>query len=250
MKVGIFGDSFCDTYDKCYKVDYKEYHWAYILSKMMGATEVDFCAEEGSSFYYTYKNVLKFGKKYDKIIVCVTSSERYPVKIVANHLIQPDGEWVPTTASIPKDLDKTTKDYITGWFLATDEDFINDIQEAFIKNLENTFNNIIFIPNFGNSFFADRLLRGNFWDSNQWNLHQYHDFFRRLINKKYDQSYELNGPDKMLCHLPTEWHPHLAKMIYNHIILGQELTREIFPLTDLNPDTYFSSSVPKSSGVS
>jgi hypothetical protein len=235
MKIGVFGDSFCDTFDMRDKIDYKEYHWAHILSKSLGATTVDFYAEAGSSFYYTYQNILKLAPQYDKVICCVSSPYRYPVKICPP--ISDNGCWVPGVENIPKVFDESMKQNIKGWYLISDLPYLENVQEAFISNLENKFSNIMIIPCFTNSFTNERQARGSFFAAYKWSLYQ--AVFRNHIKVNFNTSWEVLGPTNMLCHIPTEWHPHVAETIYNHIKYGSDLKVECFPLSTTDPKNYF-----------
>jgi len=238
MKIAVFGDSFCHTISTDDNVDYKTYHWAHHLGKMLGAESIDFYGEAGSSFYYSFKKIIDLGHNYDKVICCVTSPNRFPVKLV-NDIALNRSSWTPGVENIAKNFDEETKTYLKGWFMLSDQTYLDDVQESFITYLEHKFNNIIFVPCFSTSFVTSRHSRGSFFNSGKFNLHQYHAIFRKVIEIQDNTSWEIVGPTGMLCHIPTEWHPHVAETIFNHIKFGHDLHVKAFPISNKTKSNYF-----------
>lgn len=77
MKIGIFGDSYADI-----NGDTQQYSWPNLLHKKYNSEVFALC---GTSAWWSYENFLKHNHKYDTIIFCHTSSQRWP--IVPNDIV-------------------------------------------------------------------------------------------------------------------------------------------------------------------
>jgi hypothetical protein len=61
-----------------------------------------------------------------------------------------------------------------------------------------------------------------------------------ILNKgQFAMKYDLNGPGKILCHIPWVWHEPLTEMIYNHIVHNEKLELPVWPLDNKNLWNYF-----------
>jgi hypothetical protein len=239
MKVGVFGDSFAHTifyapepYDKLpnQNFDYKEYHWAYHLSKKLGADTVDFFAQAGSSFYFSYKKIFELGHNYDQIIFVVTNPYRFPTCLGDNWGINAGN----ISNTVPSDVARDLK----GWFNLSDNNYLEDVQEAFIAKLESKFNNIIYIPSFRPSFNEERHIKNRTFG--EFNLHAFHTKFTEKINMKGPITrWEYFDTNRVLCHIPTLWHEPISQIIYNHIKHGTELTVPDLHLEILDMNHYY-----------
>jgi hypothetical protein len=236
MKFAIFGDSFVDAmyFAKDRNVyDYRYHLWATRLAEKLGATSIEYYGAGGSSFYYSYKKILEEGHKYDRIIFSVTEPARFPTKV---HDV-----WCPNLGTLQfANFDAADKKRVEAWFEITPDTYLEDIQEAFLHHLESLFPNIILVPNFSHSFNKDRQYRGGLFESHKWNLMSFCIKMMNILNKgQFAMKYDLNGPGKILCHIPWVWHEPLTEMIYNHIVHNEKLELPVWPLDNKNLWNYF-----------
>lgn len=97
MKLGIFGDSYADT-----NGDDDHYSWPNLLAKQYNTEIFGLC---GTSTWWSYQNFLKNYTKYDSIIFCHSSANRWP--ILPDDLI--GGNWDISNARGPKTPEKLRK---------------------------------------------------------------------------------------------------------------------------------------------
>lgn len=72
MKIGVFGDSYADV-----NFNKPESCWPFIVSQSLEA-DADYYAKSGTSLWWAYEQFKKHYKKYDVIIFCLTSANRWP----------------------------------------------------------------------------------------------------------------------------------------------------------------------------
>jgi hypothetical protein len=241
MKVGVFGDSFAHTvfsapFHKGVEhngQDFKKYHWGYLLAKKLGATRVDYHAQAGSSFYYSYNKICKLGHNYDILITTVSNPYRFPTAINGSWGINDPNTWSNFPTSIANGL--------RGWDEIVDIKYKEDVQESFLQTLENKFKNIIFVPSFPASFKKERQQKGGLSDSKNFSLyHFYHQFVTKIQGKGSTISrWENFGSDRMLTHIPTVWHTPISQILYEHLIKTTKLTVPDLPLEISDIDHYF-----------
>lgn len=73
MKIGVFGDSYADEVF----ADERPHAWPCIIGRELNA-EVGYHAKSGTSMWWSYQNFKNNFEKYDVIVFCYTSAQRWP----------------------------------------------------------------------------------------------------------------------------------------------------------------------------
>ena len=204
MKFAIYGDSFVDG------VDRNSQTWAAQLAVKMGATSIDYHGRGGSSFYWTYQQILDTADQYDHIIVAVTEPVRFPVT-VENHFITG-----PPSVNLVSSLKSQT--YLLGWFMISDFDYLATVQNLMINDIKQRFPRSRFIACFPNSFTSD------------FNLLHINLLAKKILGVDSVDTTILGEKPAMLCHIPQPWHTVLADYLYNTAEPNvADCTAELFP---------------------
>lgn len=151
MKIAIYGDSF-----SCGDVSSRHFHWYTLLAEMLDGETMTF-GLGGSSLYYSYKKFTEYHKNYDLNIFCVTHFQKYPKSITIDGQI----EW-PSSIGAVEHLKEKHKNKISNyelkfldnlykWYMASSDEFMMNVQEVFLRKMENECSNLILIPCFSNS---------------------------------------------------------------------------------------------------
>lgn len=196
MKIGIYGDSYVSGLER------NNQTWAHYLARLMGATDVSYHGLSGSSFYWTYQQILSTADQYDQIIVAVTEAMRFPVRV--------DGCFVTGVSCLDQltDISDRTRQYLQGWFMISDLDYLYDMQNLMIRDIAHRFPNARFLACFHDSI-KDQ------------------EFYLAHVNLLVKQQLDLTALDDagdfleetsgLLCHIPLEWHMPLAEYLYKFI---------------------------------
>jgi hypothetical protein len=138
--IGIFGDSFTGV---DYLPSYK-YHWSSLLASNLGSDLTNY-GKPGSSIYYSYKKFEQNYHKHDLNVFLVTEPSRYIKSVVLA-----DGSivYVPGITALEhlkKNMYTRDVEALYGWFLASDDDFNNDMATLMVEKVHELDNNCIII---------------------------------------------------------------------------------------------------------
>jgi len=169
MKIAVFGDSFAATDCYSYSRDPGP-SWVEILSKNFDVT----CfAEGGSSFYFSYKNLLDNANEFNYLILCVTDYWRMSLSndlstlISGSNFLHVSGingvNYIHSKIKNAKNISIVEKqkllemaDSIKKYFLYwRQNEEVKTFHNLMIDYLERNYKNIILIPCFKNSYGDD-----------------------------------------------------------------------------------------------
>jgi hypothetical protein len=152
--IGIFGDSFTGV---DYLPSYK-YHWSSLLASNLGSDLTNY-GKPGSSIYHSYKKFEQNYHKHDLNIFLVTEPSRYikPVTLVDDSPVYVPG--ISALENLKKNMHTRDVETLYGWFLASDDNFNNDMAILMVEKVCELDNNCIIIKCFisspvGNSIHA------------------------------------------------------------------------------------------------
>ena len=210
MKIGVFGDS--------YAIGHKEsadFHWYNLLSKKLDAV-VETYGMGATSVYYSYKNFIKYHKKYDLNIFLVTHYSRYTKPIFSN--------WYASINSVEDHLknpnlkkdEKIILEFLKGWFVMSDDNFLKLTQDLLVGKILELRSNTLIIPCWENegSLLIERQKElkidptGNCWTFNKKAL--------PALNIKTFENLE-EKMSKIACHFTPEISEIFADAVYNKI---------------------------------
>lgn len=145
MKIGVFGDSYCD---KLYTADDTDRIWYRFLKTNLDC-ELDCYGEGGSSILFSARLIEKHARDYDLVIWCLTTPGRFSFPTNSNH----NRSYHVTTAwdaVITDDLDlikkhQTCVDYLKYIFDWNTENFVG---RSIVNYIQTQFSNIMIIPCF------------------------------------------------------------------------------------------------------
>lgn len=136
MKVGIFGDSFADPYNKM--IDHLA--WPILLKSKY---DVNVWAKAGSSIYYTYKNFMEHHMESDINVVVITDLCRYTKSV--SFKSQPGREWyiagsvgINHVRRFVKDMTPSERlelNKIQASLEVMDLDFMKDMKELMVNEI-------------------------------------------------------------------------------------------------------------------
>lgn len=216
MKIGIFGDSYVDG--RTINEDLNQHTWATKLARMLGADHIGYHGRAGSPLYYSYQQLIQHGHLYDRIILAVTEPMRYPVAVGENQVF--------VSGYIGcNHFRNPLRDQLRGWFQASDPQYLNVIQELFLKDLSVRFPKILMVPCFKTSFTGSRAFP---WAG--WQLSLINQQMIQQLGLDQDQSRwntkitEIVGVDHTLCHIPWEWHDAVAHAVHRYVMASRPST--------------------------
>jgi hypothetical protein len=137
----IFGDSFgASGNDSIF-----DQWWPTKLAKKMNVkTYTNYC-RGATSFYFTYKNFLKHHAENDINVVLITNPNRYSKSTKLPSLSIRSENNITNVASLHDIREKNmniltaeehkTVDYLEGWFIATDDQYMCDMQTLMIEHI-------------------------------------------------------------------------------------------------------------------
>lgn len=157
MRIGIYGDSFAETYHQS-----KHIAWFNLLAKFIPNAKITSHGKGGSSVFFSYNKFLQTHIKYDFIIFLVTDPIRYtkPVNIdgddIFPHSLR-EIEYLLRFQNISKS-DKVLLENLKHYYTTiADEEYNVQMTELMLDQMEKIHPNIIFFPCFNNSLMKSRL---------------------------------------------------------------------------------------------
>lgn len=156
MKIGIYGDSFGESY-----IQSKHFAWYNLLTRYLPGSKVKSFAKGGTSVFYSYKQFLQTHHMFDVIIFLVTEPNRYtkPVNINGEEVYPHNIIQIDKMLS-DKNISNQDKNFLVGlknyYVDIIDEDFNAFATELMLEKIEKMHHRIIFFPCFYNSFSQER----------------------------------------------------------------------------------------------
>ena len=206
MKIGVFGDSFCES-----QVGDNTVKWWYQLTNC--GHEVQSFGESGSSIVYTAQKIKTMAEKFDFIIWAVTEPNRISIDInedpwtlhftagnyerYNNHRFKPETD---SKLQIAVDYHKYVSDAEQNTF----------ISECIVKHFLNCYKNLMVIPCFYDPLGHPKF---NLWDLNEWEAKFY--FPDLCVVEIYEKYFDMRP-----CHLSIENNKILAEQVANNLNHG------------------------------
>jgi hypothetical protein len=219
MKFAIYGDSYAAA-SAANKPDPKlnSLAWTTVLAQRLGATTIDYYAQSGTSFFYSYQKIMDTARQYDRIIVAVTQSTRYTKSINGYYFVSP----VHVNHAKDYGLDYHTVSKLNAWFGMSDIEFMDTAQELMIRAVESHSPGAVLVPSFPQSFTGTRADR---WHN--FGLCNINSIMRDQLSLHYvgwrpgvHPTYEIRNETGILCHIPVEWQSATADIVYNFLANG------------------------------
>lgn len=224
MKIAIYGDSFASGFPMN-----KHFAWYNLLAEKLGGKVFDHKDEEGFGIawggratYLSYKNFLKYYKNYDFNIFIAGDPYRhtkeYTLKINAPFYISNYNTVEPSFES--GIIDRKEADYLTGWFMMSDHEYLIDMQELILRDIESKDSKCLMIPSQRQtSFIKERMNKLNM-DFGLTDLHGV-----QLKSMKSPPGYwaKSEPPDKISCHYSVETNQWLANAVYDYLTNNKKL---------------------------
>lgn len=206
MKIGVFGDSFCDS-----TVGDNSVKWWHLLENY-GHQVIGF-GEVGASLIYTSEQIRDFAENFDFIIWTVTEPTRLSIKIDEDpeilHFTRSDHSRYNSYRFKPETnlKIKIAIDYHKHIFDPEQHVFVG---ECIVRHFLNCYNNLMVIPCFYDPLGHPKF---NLWDLNEWEARFY--FPELNVIEIYEQYI-----DKRPCHLSLENNQILAHQVAGNLNSG------------------------------
>lgn len=230
MKIAVYGDSFA-----CGDVRTSHFHWYNLLADKLSAKATSF-GLGATSLYYSFKLFEKHHKDYDLNIVCVSHFQRFPFSLKLDGKL----EW-PNSISAVDNIKNRYKDTISkedlnslndiySWYRLSKDEYLMDVQESFLKNMESECSNLVLLPsfNYNGSFGQARIKKSNIGERGSML-----DFSNAQNNFWKDKNLKDAWQEnvlKMACHFTPETNCVVADVVYNYIFNKQQFdSPEIIP---------------------
>ena len=223
----IFGDSFgASANDSIF-----DQWWPTKLAKKLGVkTYTNYC-RGATSFYFTYNNFLQHYAKNDINVVLITQPNRYSKLTKLPSLSRPENnitnigslhEIRKNNMNILTTEDHKTLDYLEGWFIATDDQYMYDMQMLMVEHIIKLDPNAILIPCFYGSITPE--MYSQLGLSENKNLYevlkmQYQSFgSSKNINIVSDY---IEKPESICCHFTHEFNDQVTDVVFERITTGK-----------------------------
>ncbi len=215
MKIGIYGDSFAETYPQS-----KHFAWFNLLTHYIPNARIKSYGKAGTSVFYSYKLFLQTYQTFDVVIFLVTDPNRYtkPMIIDGNDLYPHSIrqiELMLANESISKQ-DKILLENLRNYYISIiDEEFNAFANELMLQKIETLHKKVIFFPCFPNAMSTERQNKSGLFHTKNTMGH----ITQMQSNKlKVDNIgfYEEN-PSKISCHLTEEYNHAVAQFFATKI---------------------------------
>jgi hypothetical protein len=213
MKFAIYGDSFAEsswTFDP--KPELDALAWTTLLAQRLGATSIDYHAQGGSCFFYSYQRMLATADQYDRAIITVSEPNRYTKEIAGHRFTGP-----PRVNAPYPGVSKATMNHLLGWFVSSDQDYMNLAQELILQDIEARWPTTVIVPSFSNSFTGARAAAWRNFSLIDINL-MVLDHFKLEGDHSPRERKTATG---IMCHMPVEWQSAVAQIVYNFLKTGK-----------------------------
>lgn len=221
MRVAIYGDSFAASVE-----DRIETGWAYLLGKKFGEPSVNF-AKIASNTYYSYKLFIQNYKNFDYNIFLFTVPYRY-TKILHldslkkyeyfSHLSMVEWYLKHYEQKLSSE-DKNLLENLRGWFIVSDDEFMEEAQLLMLKEIINKDKNVLLYPSFPHSVTTriNMEIERDFSASVMHWANKVEEWFNIAL-RDYNENHEI-----ITCHMTPEINSAFADAIYNYITTGKKI---------------------------
>lgn len=215
MKLGIFGDSYA-----CGHKQSQHFHWYNLLAEKL-EYEVQTHGLGATSTFYSYNEFLNYHEKYDHIIFLVTNYGRYTKPF---YLESTDGnpEWYSSINRVEHDLERTDitiserqhLEYLKGWFLVSDDDFLQTSQDLIVGNILNIRPESLIIPSFHKDYSLVAQRRIELEIDESGNCYTFQQTATSALGITSNTNL-LEKHDKIACHFTPEVSLAFTEAVYN-----------------------------------
>lgn len=249
MRIGVFGDSFAAIPTMKMHINHV---WYNILAKKLGG-EVYNCELKtsglghglgGSSTYWSYKKFLKYYHEFDYVIFSASDAVRYTkfVDVYQNNS--------PVTLHGLNSIDAYLKDdkissetkelikQIRTWYVVNDDEFMYDLQELLLSDIERKTNGKVLIMSaireaaFTKQRIESSPIKFGLWDFTKV-LHKSTGTTTFPNHANYERHY------KIINHMTHEGNKYLADMLYDNIVNGAVLELPTFIKHEYSHEYYW-----------
>lgn len=223
MKIGVFGDSYAAAFKENYY-----FAWFNLLAKKLGGEVIDHNGNKnlgiswgGRPTYKSYKLFLKYYKNYDFNIFIAGDPFRYTKPYLASG----NEFWISNFNTVEPSLkagwiDQKEADLLTGWFMKSDYDFLADMQELILQDIERHDPKVYIIPSqIETSFTKKRMEQSNM----NFGLTQLFTAQLKYLNSPKDFWPKKEPINKISCHFTHETNEWLANALYDNLIHQKKL---------------------------
>lgn len=218
MKIAVYGDSFGE-----YSKESKTTSWPYLVAQKLNATVFEnFCAG-GTSTFYSYKKFIANYKNFDLNIFLVTDPFRYTSTLNVNgtHSFVSSLSCLDNLSNVNEwsKFDKQLAEFLRGWFISLDTEFMETAQELLIKEIESLSSNVLILPCFQSSFNQNRRIEKNIETFSLLKITVMQGFMLGMNKgQKFDGRPFRENPNFISCHMTPETNAVLSDIIVDHLL--------------------------------
>ena len=230
MKIAIYGDSFATGYDENI-----HFAWYNLLAKKLGGRIVDDKGREGKgiawagrSTYASYKNFLKYYQNYHFNIFIAGDPYRYIKSYYNEKMNSVDGPLEYNISNLNcvdpavenEIIDKKEAEHFTGWFMMSDHDYLQDMQELILRDVEKKDPKCLIIPSqIETSFVSSRMVKMNM----KFGLTRLYELQYTFMNSPNGYWSNKEPANKISCHYSPETNEWLANAVYDYLTNNKKL---------------------------
>jgi hypothetical protein len=239
VRIGIYGDSFADPTEN----DSQIFAWFNLLPEYLPNCTTESYGLGGTSVYFSYNEFLRTYKNFDYVIFLVTTPNRYTKKVcnvdgrnTYFHSLQQVESYLKNN---PNSNSRNILENLISWFIMSDDQYIEDMNELMIKDILSKKEEILLFPCFEQSFSEDR--------QQQYGLHNDQCMIKIMHQQlkllgmsfgEYNNIYEEN-PNTVTCHFTKDFNHAIAEFFATKIQNGN-WNWDIFKKIKLeHPLTYY-----------
>lgn len=226
--LAVFGDSFgASGNDSIF-----DQWWPTKLAKKLDVkTYTNYC-RGATSFYFTYTNFLKHHAENDINVVLITNPNRYTKSTRLPSVSTRSDSNITNLAtlleirrsntSVLNVEDSKTLDYLEGWFMAADDQYMYDMHVLMVKHIMDIDPKVILIPCFHNSM-TDAMYKQLGLDKTK-NLYEVLCMQSRSFGSKKNIniiSDYIERPEAICCHFTPKFNDQVVEVVAERINTGQ-----------------------------
>lgn len=229
ISLGIFGDSFGASAND---MIFDQWWPTKLANKLNVKTYTNYC-RGATSLYFAYTNFLQHYKENDINIVLLTNPNRYSKSTILPSANYKSSDFTITNINSLIDIRKTyanklsdddskSLDYLEGWFIATDDQYMKDMQMLMINQMRTLDPNVILIPCFGDSV-SDTILQ-ELGLSKEQNLYEVVRMQHKSLGSKKNIniiSDYIERPESICCHFTPEFNDQVVDVVLERINTGK-----------------------------
>lgn len=239
MKLAVYGDSFGEYFKES-----KTTSWPYLVAQKLNATVFENFSAGGTSTFYSYKKFIDNYKNFDLNIFLVTDPYRYTSTLNVNGTksfisslscldnLSNTNEW--------SKFDKQIADFLRGWFISLDTEFMETAQELIVKEIESLSPNTLILPCFEGSLNQERRNYKNLGKFSLMNMAVIQGFMLDMNKgQKFDGRPFRENSNFISCHMTPETNAVLSDIIVDHLLNKKPLYVPEKILHNFSAEHYF-----------